>query len=50
LLGRLEEALNEMNQVLTLDPNNADAQRALGMIEAALRPKEGKHWWQFWKR
>jgi Flp pilus assembly protein TadD len=29
LLGRLEEARNEMIQVLTLDRNNADAQRAL---------------------
>ena len=39
LLGRLEEARNEMNHVLTLDPNNADAQRALNMIDAANRPK-----------
>ncbi len=50
LLGRLEEARNEMNDVLTLDPNNADAQRALKMIDAASRPTEGKRWWQFWKR
>jgi tetratricopeptide (TPR) repeat protein len=50
LLGRLEEARNEMRLVLTLDPNNADAQRGLGMIEAALRPNERKRWWQFWRR
>jgi hypothetical protein len=49
LLGRLEEARNEMNQVLALDPDNVDAQRGLHMIEAAYRPKECKRWWQFWK-
>jgi tetratricopeptide (TPR) repeat protein len=50
LLGRLEAARDEMNRVLTLDPNYADARRALGMIEAACPPPQGKHWWQFWKR
>jgi Flp pilus assembly protein TadD len=50
LLGQLEEARTEMNHVLTLDPNNTDAQRALKMIEAALQPQEPKHWWQFWKQ
>jgi tetratricopeptide (TPR) repeat protein len=50
LLGRLEEAREEMTYVLTLDPTNADAQRALTMIDAASRPKEGNRWWQFWKR
>jgi Flp pilus assembly protein TadD len=50
LLGRLEDARHEMNQVLTLDPNNADAQRALNMIDAGDRPKESKRWWQFWKQ
>jgi hypothetical protein len=49
LLGRLEEARDEMNRVLALDPDNADARRALGMIEAACPPKKGKRWWQFWK-
>ncbi|MBV9122905.1 MAG: tetratricopeptide repeat protein [Planctomycetes bacterium] len=39
LLGRLEEARNEMDQVLTLDPTNAEAQRGRNMIDAALRPK-----------
>jgi Flp pilus assembly protein TadD len=38
LLGRLEEARDEMACVLTLAPGHADAQRGLGMIEAALRP------------
>jgi len=46
LLGRLEGARNEMDKVLTLDPNNADAQRAMNMINAALRPTR---WWQFWR-
>jgi tetratricopeptide (TPR) repeat protein len=50
LLGRLEEARNEMNQVLALDPHNADARRALNMIVAAYRPKVGKRWWQLWKQ
>jgi len=42
----LEGARNEMDKVLTLDPNNADAQRAMNMINAALRPTR---WWQFWR-
>ena len=53
LLNRLEEARDEMNQVLARDPHNADAQRGLGMIEGALRSMPstpGKRWWQFWKR
>lgn len=50
LLGRLEEARDEMNQVLTLDPDNADARRGLGLIEEALRPTRWWQWWQFWKR
>jgi predicted Zn-dependent protease len=50
LLARLEEARNEMNEVLAFDPNNADAQRALNMIDAAYQPKAGKRWWEFWKR
>jgi tetratricopeptide (TPR) repeat protein len=49
LLGRLEEAREEMNRVLVLDPQHADARRALGMIDDALRPRPGKAWWQFWK-
>jgi tetratricopeptide (TPR) repeat protein len=49
LLGRLEESRNEMNYVLTLDPNNADANRGLKMIAAASGPGKGKRWWQFWK-
>ena len=50
LLGRLEEARNEMNQVLALDPNNAEGRRALNMIDAACRPTARKRWWQFWKQ
>jgi hypothetical protein len=49
MLGRLEEARDEMNQVLGLDPHNADAQRGLSMIEAALGPTTARRWWQFWK-
>lgn len=50
LLGRLDDARREMTLVLSLDPNNADAQRGLTMIDAALRPNAGKRWWQFWRR
>ncbi len=50
LLGRLGEARQEMDRVLTLDPTNADAQRALSLIAAASRPKAGKRWWRFWER
>jgi tetratricopeptide (TPR) repeat protein len=49
LLGRLEEARDEMKKVLSLDPVNADAQRALAMIEPALTPNSSKRWWQFWR-
>ncbi|MFO0965800.1 MAG: hypothetical protein U0793_09490 [Gemmataceae bacterium] len=49
LLGRLEEARDEMNAVRAMDPTNADANRALGIIEASLRQKPKKRWWQFWK-
>jgi hypothetical protein len=48
LLGRLEDGRSEMIKVLTLDPDNADAKRALNMIDDASRPN--KSWWQFWKR
>jgi tetratricopeptide (TPR) repeat protein len=49
LLGRLEEAREKMNHVLALDPQNADAQRGLTMIDGALRSEPGKPWWRFWK-
>jgi tetratricopeptide (TPR) repeat protein len=49
LLGRLREAREEMNHVLALDPNHADAQRARAMIDEASPPTSGKKWWQFWK-
>jgi tetratricopeptide (TPR) repeat protein len=49
LLGRLEEAREEMNQVLARDPQNADARRGFKMIDDALRSTPGKAWWQFWR-
>jgi tetratricopeptide (TPR) repeat protein len=49
LLGRLQEAREGMKLVLALDPQNADAQRALSMIEDALRSAPHKAWRQFWK-
>ena len=49
LLGRLEESRTEMNAVLALDPDNADARRALGMIDDTLGPTAARRWWQFWK-
>ena len=36
LLGRLPEARQEILQVLTLEPNNQDARRAMDLIDAAL--------------
>jgi Tfp pilus assembly protein PilF len=36
LLGRLVEARSEMERVLAMDPNNADGQRALQMIDDTL--------------
>jgi tetratricopeptide (TPR) repeat protein len=48
LVGRLEEARVEMANVLGLDPDNADARRGLGMIDAALRPTVRKPWWKVW--
>jgi tetratricopeptide (TPR) repeat protein len=49
LLGRLVESRAEMTSVLALDPDNADARRALDMIAGALRPKPARRWWQFWR-
>jgi tetratricopeptide (TPR) repeat protein len=50
LVGRLEEAREEMLQVLALDPNNADGQRGLKMIDDVRRSKARKRWWQLWKQ
>jgi tetratricopeptide (TPR) repeat protein len=36
LLGRLEEARDEVQRVLALEPENAEARQAMGMIEKAL--------------
>ena len=49
LLGQLRDARSEMLEVLKLDPDNADAHRALPMIDAAIGPQASRHWWQFWK-
>lgn len=60
LLGNLEPAREAMKQVLTMDPDNADAKRALAMIERALAASSGqppseptteqsrRPWWRFW--
>jgi tetratricopeptide (TPR) repeat protein len=50
LVGRLEEARDEMTRVLTLDPGNTDAVRGKGMIDEALWPQGHRPWWQFWRR
>jgi tetratricopeptide (TPR) repeat protein len=42
LLGRLEEARNELDAVLTLDPQNAEAQRGRSLIDAAIRSQPGR--------
>ena len=49
LVGRLKDARREMNEVLTLDPHNAEAQRGLKLINVAIASKPGKSWWQFWR-
>lgn len=51
LLGRLQEAQQELDIVLARDPANHDAQRATKMIQAALAqfPDKNKNWWEFWK-
>jgi hypothetical protein len=49
LLGRLHEARDQMHQVLALEAQNADARRALGMIDSVLRSIPKRSWWQFWK-
>jgi Flp pilus assembly protein TadD len=49
LVGRLGEARNELEAVLTLDPHNAEAQRGLSMIDSAIPSTPRKRWWQFWK-
>jgi Flp pilus assembly protein TadD len=50
LLGRLHEARREMGHVLTLDPDNADANRAVKMIDEAAGSRRPKASWRFWKR
>ncbi len=42
LVGRLDEAMAEMTKVLAADPENADAQNAVAMLERAGVRKE-KH-------
>lgn len=49
LLGHLHEARRELLEVLNLDPDNADAHRALPIINAAIQPEATKPWWKFWK-
>lgn len=44
LAGQLQNARLELLEVLRLDPDNADAHRALPMIDAAIRPKVTKPW------
>jgi tetratricopeptide (TPR) repeat protein len=41
MLGRLREAQTSMRRILELEPNDPDAQRGLGMIESALRGRQG---------
>jgi tetratricopeptide (TPR) repeat protein len=48
LLGRLDEAMVEMRQVLAADPENADALRAIAMLEQAGVRRAKRSWWRFW--
>lgn len=52
LLGRLDEAREQLRRVLALEPDHPDARRGLAMLGggAAAKPgKPAKRWWQFWK-
>lgn len=48
LLGRLDEAMVEIRQVLADDPENADALRAIAMLEQAGGRRAKRSWWRFW--
>lgn len=48
LLGRLDEAMVEIRQVLAIDPENADALRAIAMLEQAGASRAKRSWWRFW--
>ena len=48
LLGRLDEARVEIRQVLASDPENADALRAIAMLEQAGGRRVKRPWWRFW--
>ena len=48
LLGRLGEAMVEIRQVLAADPENADALRAIAMLEQARVHRAKRPWWRFW--
>jgi tetratricopeptide (TPR) repeat protein len=46
LLGRLDEARSEIERVLAAQPDNADAQRAMRMLDDALaRTRKPRRWW-----
>ena len=48
LLGRLDEAMVEIRQVLATDPENADALHAIAMLEQAGARGAKRPWWRFW--
>jgi tetratricopeptide (TPR) repeat protein len=48
LLGRLDEAMVEIRQVLAADPENADALQAIAMLEQAGVRRAKRPWWRFW--
>ena len=49
MVGRLQDAQDQMKIVLARDSSNRDALRANKMIEDALGQSGGKKWWEFWK-
>lgn len=49
LVGRLQDAREQILKVLAMDPNNQDGQRALAMLDQAIGKRNTKRWWEFWK-
>lgn len=48
LVGRLEEAMTEMQSVLLADPEHRDAKNAVAMLERAGVGDSKRPWWRFW--
>ncbi len=47
MVGRLKEARERIQQVLMMDPQNEDGNRAMRLLDQAMGGP--KKWWQFWR-